>query len=195
MGNNGRGSAAGALIIGALALGLATVACPKPEEAASPRGAEATPSSPTAPVATAMSGSSPSELNFIDTATAVFNPLVVVGPKPGDLTPPDGLVLHYYNQKPVTWRTLEGSHTLRIFFPVAGFDPPDSPEPFQNMKKVKGKKGDEWVFIAHFSANVELSTLINKALKTPVDAGAKFTYTYDQELDDERADGRIIIQK
>ncbi len=196
MSGNRSGSVVVALIVGALVLGFPTVACSKSDGTANPRGAGVASPSPSAPVASMTSGSSSSpEPRFIDSATAVFNPLIIVGPNPGDLTPPDDLVLHYYNQKPVTWRTLDGSHTLRIFFPVKGFGPPGSPEPFQNMKKVKGKKGDEWVFISHFSANVELSTAINTALKTAVDAGGKFTYTYDQELDDERADGRIIIQK
>lgn len=128
-------------------------------------------------------------------AAIQFNPLVIVGPDAGTLTPSRDVTLHAEKNDQMTWRSDNG-RSLVISFPVDRFPPEaNGNEPFEDMKKVTGPDGkEEFVFTHPFAANVAVSPKIKKAVYDIAKGGATLTYKYDQTLGEQRADGKIIIK-
>jgi hypothetical protein len=130
------------------------------------------------------------------TAAIQLNPLVIVGPDAGTLTPKDAITLHAEKSQQMTWRSDDG-RALVISFPVGQF-PPEAHgnEPFEDMTKVAGPNGkDEFVFRHPFSANVAVSPRIKKEVYDLALKGVELKYKYDQTYGSQRADGWIIIKK
>ena len=128
-------------------------------------------------------------------AAIQFNPIVIVGPDPRTLTPPDDIPLSASKGQQMTWRSDDG-RSLVISFPVANFPrEANGNEPFEDMMKIAGPNGkDEFVFRHPFGPNVAVSPKIKKEVYDIVQKGVELKYKYDQTYGGQRADGWIIIK-
>jgi hypothetical protein len=92
----------------------------------------------------------------------------------------------------VRWRSWDNMSRLTIYFPTSGF-----PEglnknvaPFPDMSRRTANGKDDWVF-----NHPDKATTYSGKPNAIGSAGQKYCFKYDQELNDVRKDGRIIIQR
>ena len=120
------------------------------------------------------------------------NWIVLVGPDPGTVRP-DIFCIGPTNT--ATWTSWDYKAPLKIYFPTSGFPSSVSRDtsPFLDMTRVTvaATGQDEWVF-NHPSKETTRAGKPNPAFGV---AGQRYCLKYDQEVNGQRADGRIIIQK
>lgn len=118
--------------------------------------------------------------------------IVLVGPDPATVRP-DIFCIGPTNT--ATWTSWDYKAPLKIYFPTSGFPSGVSRDtsPFLDMTRVTvATTGqDEWVF-THPGKETTRAGRANPAFGA---AGQRYCLKYDQEVNGQRADGRIIIQK
>ncbi len=94
-----------------------------------------------------------------------------------------------------TWTSWDYKAPLTIYFPTKGFPPgaPYDKAPFPDMtrKQDPATGKDEWIF-NHPGKETTRAGKANPGFGLP---GQRYCFKYEQELNGQRADARIIIQK